>query len=728
MSPFGLSPRRRARSSLAIAIACAGLLLTQLAAGGEMAAAAPSTPSPIPGATQPGGTAQLAPASAVSTAEPLPRVAGTVPVTAQRDALSAGTTKGTMSVADAQAAATGTKVSLRALVLAVDTADFGVPTWQSTLDRAGAAYDVLYTRTTPLTADRLVGADTVGNYNAILLTNSMLLYQDATGAFVSGMSADQWNLLWAYERDYGVRQATLYTSTGTYPEDYCTRAGTEGGTGSTVLDANLTSTGAAVFDYLKSTAVIPLVESYVYRTTLQSGCAAQPILTAGSAVLGVRSTSTDGRERVALTFTSNQYLMQANLLVYGLFRWASRGLYFGEQRHFLDMDVDDWFNTADHLYTDGHVETDPGWSMRAHDAYNAYLRQLALRAQYPLAKAFKFGVAYNGGDANLSAPAVCYPNGNVAQLTSTTKCLKSQFTWINHTATHPKLNFTDYATTKAEITDNLTIAKTLGLTVDPSVLKTPEYSGLGTYNPDPNDDLSPPTDHGLAASNPAMLQAAKDAGVKYLHGNMSFPSQVPACFNCAVTHPMEPSLQIVPDWPTNIAYHVTTAAEETYFYNSFYGPTGRFPYWSTNLTYAQLMNYETDVALSHVATGSVYSHTFHIANLRDYGGGKTLATDWAGSVMAKYTALYNVPLLCPGWPAIARYADSRSKHFAGLAGGVSAVYDRTAKTITLTSPVAATVTVSGATTSGYTTYGAEVSAPVTVAAAGSVTFPATVRS
>ena len=57
------------------------------------------------------------------------------------------------------------------------------------------------------------------------------------------------------------------------------------------------------------------------------------MLTAGTDVLGVKATSADGRERLALNFTSNQYLMQAHLLAYGLFRWASRGLFLGEQRH-----------------------------------------------------------------------------------------------------------------------------------------------------------------------------------------------------------------------------------------------------------------------------------------------------------------------------------------------------------------------------------------------------------
>jgi hypothetical protein len=730
----------RGRTRYAIALTIVGSCL--LALPGP-AGAARRTPTPLAGAKLPPGLAQVLPPGTAEAAKPLPRKKGTVAVRPDEHvtrrtaaAPSGGPSKGRLAsvnlpaLGPVPAAVTGTtdSVALRALIVAVDAGDFGVPTWKSTLDRVGAGYDVLYTRDTPLTADTLVNPNGVGRYNAILLTNSMLLYADSAGNYLSGLNADQWNLLWAYERDYGVRQATLYSSYGAFPEDYCTRAGTEGPVDATALPASLTAAGAAVFDNLKSTAKIPIVQSYVYRTTIAAGCSAQAILTNGKSVLGVQTTSTDGRERVALTFTSNQYLMQANLLTYGLYRWASRGVYLGEQRHFLDMDVDDWFNTADELLATGVLNSDPGWQMTAHDAYNAYQRQTALRKQYPLASRFTFGLAYNGSDANLRAGSSCSPNGGINQLTATSRCLKDQFTWINHTASHPKLNVTDYATTSAEIANNLAIAKTLGLPVDATVLKTPEYSGLGTYNDDPNDDISPPTDHGLLASNPAMLQAAKDLGVKYLHGNMSFPSQVPLCFDCAITHPMEPSLQIVPDWPTNIAYFSTTPAEETYFYNSFYGPTGRFPYWSQNLTYTQLMDYETDIALGHLATGSVYTHTFHIANLRDYGSGKTLATDWATSLIAKYSTYYKVPLLCPGWPALAKYASARSAHFAALSGGVEAVYNRTARTVTVTSPVAATVTVSGATTAGYSAYGAEVSAPITVAAGGSAVFVPTVRS
>ena len=616
------------------------------------------------------------------------------------------------------------KVALRALVIAIDANDWGVDTWRATLDRVGAAYDVLYSGDQALTAEQLVRADGTGAYNAVLLTNSMQLYQDEAGNFVSGLSADEWNLLWAYERDYGVRQAAIYTSYGSWPEDYCLRSVSEGGVGDTPLISNLTSTGAQVFDYLTSSANIPIVQSWVYRTSIDAAWGGQPLLTAGTDVLGVRSTSPDGRERLALSFTSNQYLLQANLLTYGLFRWASRGLFLGEQRHYLNIDIDDWFNATDEQYPDGTINSDPGFRMRARDAYNLKVRQDDLRARHPLASGLTMNIAYNGAAADLSAGANCYPSGGIDRLTSTSRCLANEFIWLNHTATHPKMNFTDYQTSYDEIADNISIAGQLGLPTDSTVLKTGEYSGLGVYHPDVNNDIDPPTDFGLQASNPDLLQAARDLGVTHLHGNMSFASHRPGCFNCALVHPMENAVQIVPDWPVNIAYFSTTPAEEVYFYNSYYGPNGKFPYWLTDLDYNQIIDVETDVALDHVATGSIYSHTFHIGNVRDYSGGKTLRTDWADALLAKYGSFYSVPILSPGWPDIAATASVWSSHFAALSAGVDAVYDPATDTVTVTAPSDATVIVTGAQAPGADTYGNNVIARLDLSAG----MPSTVET
>jgi len=730
-------PARAIRSTLAAALVV-GVLLAGQPAAAKPGRIEPKTTKPQPVPSVIGFPAVDDPTIPVPA--PLPTMGGSVKVDTAESTGSAAGDSDTMRAeapsaeglsaealnaealsaealsAEALALAGPARIALRALVITPDAADFGTPTWRAMLDRVGAAYDVLDASTTPLTSDVLVRPDGAGRYNAILLTNSMLLFADAGGTFVSGFTADEWNALWAYERDYGVRQATLYTSYGTWPEDYCLRGRTEGTVGDTALPAALTANGAALLDYLKPSAQVPIVQSYVYRNTLEAGCDARAVLTNGTDVLGVETTSVDGRQRMALSFTSNQHLLQAHLLTYGLFRWASRGLFLGEKRQYLNTDVDDWFNTSDVLQPDGTINSDPGYEMSGHDAYNAYLRQTALRTRYPLASGFTMGMAFNAGDANTGVRSQCWPTGGVNRLSATTKCLRNDFRWINHTLTHPEMNFTDYATSVREIDQNLVLAQRMGLPVDRTVLKTGEYSGLGVYNPNPDDDVNPPTDFGLGASNPNLLQAAKDLGVKYLHGNMSFPSHQPSCFNCGIYHPLEPSLFIVPDWPTNIAYFATTAAQETQFYNSFYGPNGRFPFFPTNLTYAQLMNYETDQALSRVATGSVYTNTFHIGNLRDYSGGRTLLTDWADLVIGKYSSYYSVPLLTPTWPALAAYAAGRNAHFAQLGAGVDAVYDSGSNTVTVSSPLAGSLTVNGVQTAGSSTYGSDVSASVALAA------------
>ena len=492
--------------------------------------------------------------------------------------------------------------------------------------------------------------------------------------------------------------------------------------------------GTGPFSDLKPGAQIPITQSYVYDDTLASGCSATPLLTSGSSTLGVLTTSADGRQRLTLTFTSNQFLLQADLVTYAMFRWASRGLFLGELRHSLNMDVDDWFNTSDEMQSNGVLTT---WQMTAHDAYNASLQQAALRTRYPLASQYTLGMAFNGSDANLAAGSTCSPNGGVNQLTATTKCLKNTFRWINHTYDHPDMDFTNYARSVSEITQNRTVATTLGLPAPTNVVKTGGYSGLGVYNPNPNDDVNPPTDFGLTASNPALIQAARDNAVQYLHGNMSFGSHAAAvagCFNCGfwlglssdnskVLYPTtSPAVTVVPDFPTNIWYFSTTPAEETYFYNQYYGPGGKFPFYSTNQTYAQIIGNESSQELGRIAMGYIYTNTFHIGNLRDYGGGATLLNDWATAVASLYSSYYAVPLLNQGWPALATYASDRMAHFAELHAGVSAVYDRGTSTVTVTSPSAGSVTVSGAKTAGFTTYGSEASAKITLTANTPVTF------
>jgi hypothetical protein len=92
--------------------------------------------------------------------------------------------------------------------------------------------------------------------------------------------------LWEYERKFGVRQVALSARGDPGPENYCLRPGTEQTVDAKPIHAVTTPAGAAIFDYLKADAQLPIANSYVYRTLLQPGCATEPILKIGGYVGG----------------------------------------------------------------------------------------------------------------------------------------------------------------------------------------------------------------------------------------------------------------------------------------------------------------------------------------------------------------------------------------------------------------------------------------------------------
>ncbi|MDQ2589098.1 Agd3-related carbohydrate-binding protein [Saccharothrix yanglingensis] len=575
----------------------------------------------------------------------------------------------------------GDLVALRQLVVAAGADDIGLATWRAVLDGIGTPYDVLLAAEEQLTPERLVGPDGVGRYNGILLTDGALLRDDGSGTYASAFDPPEWEVLRAYERGYGIRQVTLNAHPGTSPEDHCLRDGSEGDVGVEPVGLTLPPAGAEVFDYLRPEAVVPLTSAHLYRAAPAPGCSADPVLVAPGGVVGVVSRSPDGRERMALTFSTGPDATPTPLLGYGLVRWATRGVLLGEHRHWFTVDVDDWFNATTRRRPDGGTEL---FRLDGRDAVAVRDQQRALRARHPVAAGFTLTLPYNGSRFRPEVPATCAGSGTPDTLSSCSKSLVDEFRWVNHTATHPQMNDTPYDVSRDEIVRNLDIAARGGLPVPSEVLKTPEYSGLGVHNPDPRS-TSPPTDFGLAGSNKAMLDAAHDLGVRYVQGNMSFAGHRPACANCGVRHPLRPEVMVVPDWPTSIAFEATDPAEQVALYNAQYGRGGHRPdHGDHDLSYRQVVDSEADVALWHLVSGSVYAHTLHQGNLREYEPGRSLAFDWADAAVAAYAALYRVPLKSPDRRSLAEYVEDRTAHFAELAAHRDAVWDRATGTVTYT--------------------------------------------
>jgi hypothetical protein len=578
----------------------------------------------------------------------------------------------------------GARVALRQVVIATDPDDFGLSAWTALLDRIGSPYDVLYARSGPLEPPALIGPEGIGRYNAVLLTNGALRYQDAAGQYPSAFSPTSWATLWEYQRDFQVRQVSLSTAPGTDPEDYGLRPSSEGPVTESAVQLALTEAGAAVFDDLRPDIRIPISHSYLYRTRFVPRPGIQPLLTDGDDVLGVLATAPDGRERLAITFSLGPLQLAAELLGLGLLRWATRGLFLGEQRHWINVDVDDWFNVTTRLPGSPDPED---FRLSGSEALAVDAAQEDLRRRYPLAAGFTLNLAFNGRaiddppDPEDGHADGAGPDGET--LTGVSRRLANRFRWINHTYTHWELTTAPYARSYSEISNNLAVASAIGLPVTGHVLKTPEYSGLGVRQPDPSQPTGQLTDLGLAASNPELLQAACDLGVTCLHGNMSYSGHRPTHFNAGVPHPLKPGLLVVPDWPTNIAFDATTPEEVSARYNAIYGANGAASdHRDRDLTYSEILDAEADVALRHLISGSAYSHTVHQANLHQYAPGRCVAFDWLTAVIARYSTLYQVPLRNPDWSTLAAFARARTAHFEALATGVDAVWDRTTNDVT----------------------------------------------
>jgi hypothetical protein len=590
----------------------------------------------------------------------------------------------------------GAGVALRQLVVATDPADVGLATWRAVLDGIGTPYDVVFAATSQINANTLVRPDGVGRYNGVLLTSSALwLPEGGGGAYRSALTPESWQALWDYERVFAVRQVALSASPGETPEDYCLRASTEASIGKEPVIATLAPAGEQVFDRLKPGAPIPIANAYAYRTTIAAGCDAQPLLTIGSDVVGVLSRAADGRERLAITIALPEGQIAIDLLAYGLVRWATHGVFLGEQRNSLAVDVDDWFLPTLRTQTNGVVDA---FRLTGPEAQSTADQQDALRKRHPLASDFTLTLAFNASTLLPTAPVQCDGSGTSDPLSSYTLCLVDKFRWINHTFSHPELTTTSYAESRSQIADNLARADLAGIPVPKDILKTPEYSGLGFF---PDTPTSEPTDHGLGSANEEMLRAARDLGVRYLHGNMSFPSHRPSCFNCATALPLQPGLTIVPDWPTNISYEATTPDEATADYNATYGIRGTSPdKLGRDLDYPGVIDAEADIALGHIVSGSAYVHTFHQGNLHEYAPGRTLTFDWLEATLSRYDRYYSTPLQNPDWPTLTTNVTDRSSHFAGLKAGDDAVWNRVEGSVTVDPKVSGTLFITGLSASG----------------------------
>lgn len=399
---------------------------------------------------------------------------------------------GHSGAAAASAATPSQQITMRLLLITSSTdgttGDGAAYTdWANTLNREGVPYDTVVTSTQGLPALSSTAADgtEVANYEGVIVA----------GSGTEGMTTSEWTTLQTFEQHFSVRQITANVVPG---PDYGLNTPANGGDSelypnatNTPVPLSLTTDGATVFPYLKGVALDPSYPTYGAETTVAAnpGGTVDTLVSGpgGTSMLGIFTTP-DGRQTMYQTFNMGPGYLQSELVRHGELAWVTRNTYFGDQRNYLETDIDDNFLSDDTWDTATH-STD----YNPTDALREVSADVADAASWSATTGFRIDMLFNGGGST----------GSTDPLVTAFKADKGDFGWINHTWDHPNLdqgcaNATYIAN---EITQNTSWAtSTLGLasgtaalgTQNPAVVVTGEHSGLANLIPGNPGTVDPP--------------------------------------------------------------------------------------------------------------------------------------------------------------------------------------------------------------------------------------------
>lgn len=514
-------------------------------------------------------------------------------------------------------------LDMRLLVIAADGKETDYPVIRSTLDQLGIPYTVLLSATQPLTASMLSNGVDRGYYQGVILvTGNLSYFNTATQQWESGLDWTEWNTLWQYEAAFGVRQVTSYTYPGGWPDSYGLNLVTYRDTTSQPLTAQFTAAGKQVYADLNTNNPVTFKNTWVYLGTIVNTAVTTPLLTTseGYAIASIH-TYPDGRQNLAITAANNPYLLHSLQLSYGTINWLTKGLFLGYRKVWINPQVDDLLIESD--MWDIAAQTDTSgllFRLSGDDIAKAVAWQNRIRTTFPFASSLTLEWAFNGVGSSGITPDT---------LTPAVRQHRSAFTFVNHTFNHANLDSINYAQTRTELQQNHLTATLLGLTrYYKDTLVQPDISGL--YNAE-------------------MQRAAKDFGIKYLISDTSRPGWNNPSPNAGFVSVYQPSILIIPRRPTNLFYNLSTPAEWVSEYNCFYGPTGicaggQFRYWDRNLTYAEILDKESDMMLQYLLKWDIDPLMFHQANMRAYDGTNSLLGDLINRTLQKYSQVYVLPI------------------------------------------------------------------------------------
>jgi hypothetical protein len=581
-------------------------------------------------------------------------------------------------------------IDLKVLVLASDGNETDLPAIRQALDYLGTPYTVYVASRTPngLTPDKL-GNGCHGYYQGIILTNGLLVYHNGTN-YVSALSQQEWNNLWSYEANQGVRELSWYT----YPTSEFGYQSPTAGFDSTTqpVAVKLTSQAQNSFPYVTTSSTVTIQNAWTYLAQPLTDGGTIPFLTDanGNALAAVRTTA-DGRQRLSLTFDSNQYLVHNLVLSYGLVNWVTNGIFLGERHVYTSAQVDDIFIEADVWPPStpcGTPVDQTGATYRITGSdLQAFTNWQQSKQRQSVTQNYRTTMAFNGYGTTAAAG---YGSDT---LTPNAKTNQAQYYWVNHTYDHTNLDNLSYTDSVTEIVSNNQAARNLGFT---------NFSRLNMVTPDVS---------GLKNSN--FLRAAYDNGVRYLVSDTSVAGYNNPSPNAGIYNTYQPSILMLPRRPSNLFYNVSQPNEWVAEYNCFYAS-----YWGRNLSYQEILDQESQTLLTYLLKGDIDPWMFHQTNIRAYDGSHSLLGDLLDLTFQKYAQYFNLPIVNKTMNDLGVTVANRMKYNSG---GVTASVVP-GGSITLTAKQACRVPVTGLNTTGAESYGGQKISYVNLSAGQSVTL------
>jgi PASTA domain len=573
---------------------------------------------------------------------------------------------------------------MRILVISANGAEASLPAIKSALDYVGTPYDVF------------VGTQSAAGLTADMLSTACAgapdqaraLYQGVILTTESALSEGEFATLAEYERRFGIRQVTWYT--WPTPRDGFNWYSKVTPWNGAPVTAQLTAAGKAVFPYIRTgEGSSPIVIQYAqtFHATPIDTATTVPLLTddSGNALAAIHTYS-DGRVSLVMTFDHSPWLLHSMLLSYGVINWVTDGLFIGERHTYINAQIDDLFIDDQQWLASTSCGTDVDHTNATHRMDGADLTAVTnwqnTRRQQPLTRDLKITMAFNGLGAtpeydyrvvgsndSLIGGAKAGPRPDT--LTSAAVQQQHNYFWSSHTFTHANLDAISEVEAASEISLNNAVATQLGLQdYTTQFMVQPDVSGLG---------------------NAAFLRAAYNNGIRYLVSNTSKPGQDNPTPNTGYWNAVDPRIFVIPRRANNLFFNVASPADWVKEYNCIYGPNGVAPYFPSDRTYAQILDFVSNELTMHLMRGELDPWMFHQTNLDAYDGTRTLLGDLLDVTFQKYGSYMTFPIISPSIDTIGqRMKDRTLMRTQGISGTIQPGVG-----IVLKSPNTLTVPVTG---------------------------------